>query len=178
MTDTGASDSIHGYIQQLEVFDMDADGKSDIVTLDDSGEMSILYGTVRNVNGKQEHVFTKKVVESGLGMRISKEVRNDGGAFSFSGLLYPDQGTEPSGKIVNPESTTGAVNQGMIDNIIYYQYAYQSDNLNRSAEEKKNTAIGSSAGANMKRNADGTYAKDAKGNPIDDAGSMSFNAMS
>ncbi len=38
--------------------------------------------------------------------------------------------------------------------------------------------IGLSVGANMKRNADGTYAKDGDGNYIDDAGSVSFDAMS
>lgn len=177
VSENGGAESIHGYIQQLEAFDMDADGKTDIVTFDDSGEINILYGTVRDVNGKKERMFTKKLIESGLGMRLSKEIRNDGGAFSFSGLLYPDQGTEPSGKIVNPENATGAINQGMIDNIIYYQYAYQSGNDDRSPEDKKDTAISSSAGANMKRNPDGTYAKDALGNPIDDAGSMSYDVM-
>lgn len=45
---------------------MDHDGKSDIVTLDDSGEINILYGTIREIAGKKEPVFTKKLVESGL----------------------------------------------------------------------------------------------------------------
>jgi len=44
--------------------------------------------------------------------------------------------------------------------------------------EQVDRAIGSSVGANMRRNPDGTYAKDAEGNYIDDAGSVSYDAMS
>lgn len=47
VNESGAPDSIHGQIEQMETFDMDADGKMDIITLDDSGEMNILYGTER-----------------------------------------------------------------------------------------------------------------------------------
>lgn len=47
VNESGAPDSIHGQIEQMEIFDMDADGKMDLVTLDDSGEMNILYGTER-----------------------------------------------------------------------------------------------------------------------------------
>lgn len=151
---------------------MDADGKTDIVTLDDSGEINILYGSVRETAGKKERVFTKKLIESGLGMRLSKEVRNDGGAFSYTGLKFPDQGTEASGKPLDPVGLTGAVNQGMIDNIIYYQYNYRSDNGMGLGKGKKDGAIGASVGANMKRNPDGTYAKDPDGNYIDDAGKI------
>ena len=63
---SGKPDTLHGYIQQLEIFDMDADGKSDLVIFDDSGEINILYGTVRNNSGKIEHIFTKKLIEDGL----------------------------------------------------------------------------------------------------------------
>lgn len=54
-------------------------------------------------------------------------MRNDGGVFSYAGLTFPDQGTDPSGKALDMDGMTGAVNQGMIDNIIYYQYGYQSN---------------------------------------------------
>lgn len=175
---SGAAEDIHGYIQQLEIFDMDHDGKTDIVTLDDNGEINILYGTVREVSGKQEHIFTKKLIENGLGVRLSKEIRNDDGAFSYTGLVFPNQGTASTGKNFNPDGLTGAVNQGMIDNIIYYQYNYQSDTSNQTSGQIGNVVLGGSFGANMKRNPDGTYAKDAAGNYIDDAGSMSYNAMS
>lgn len=45
---------------------MDHDGKTDIVILDDSGEINILYGTSRIIAGKKEHIFTKKRIEGGL----------------------------------------------------------------------------------------------------------------
>ena len=43
-SESGSLDGMRGFIQQLKVFDMDNDGKDDIVLLDDSGEISILYG--------------------------------------------------------------------------------------------------------------------------------------
>lgn len=124
---SGALEDIHGYVQQLEVFDMDHDGKTDIITLDDSGEINILYGTIRETAGKKEHIFTKKLIESGLGMRLSREIRNDGGAFSYAGLKIPSDRTDSSADSVISEGVTGAVNQGLIDNVIYYQYAYESN---------------------------------------------------
>lgn len=151
INESGVKDGIHGNIQQLEIFDMDADGKSDIVTLDDSGEMSILYGTVRETAGKKEHVFVKKLIESGLGMRLSKETRNDGGAFSFAGLSIPkDTETLPS------DGATGAINQGMINNIIYYSFNYQSDNAGKALGEKKDVAIAASVGTDITDNANNT----------------------
>lgn len=50
-------------------------------------------------------------------MRLSTVVRNDGGAFSYTGLVLPIAST----------NTPNGVNQAMIDNLIYYQYNYQSD---------------------------------------------------
>ena len=116
---------------------MDADGKTDIVTLDDSGEINILYGTTRYLNGKTEHIFTKKLIESGLGMRLSKEARNDGGAFSYTSLKLPDQ----KALSTDTEGLSGSVNQTMIDNIIYYQFGYQSENESVSTDDKRNAAI-------------------------------------
>jgi hypothetical protein len=60
-------DSIHGLVQQVEIFDMDADGKSDIVTVDDSGEINVLYGEVQKLNESQtRRIFRKYIIESGL----------------------------------------------------------------------------------------------------------------
>lgn len=124
---------------------MDADGKDDIVTMDDSGEINILYGTVRNVAGKEEHVFTKKLIESGFGMRLSKEVRHDGGAFSYAGLTFPKS------VALAPESmsATGEVNQDMVNNIIYYQFEYQSPNETKTPEEKKESALRAAVGTDI-----------------------------
>lgn len=97
---------------------MDADGKIDIITTDDSGEINILYGSTRVVSGKTEHFFTKKLIENGLGMILSKEVRNDGGAFSYTGLVLPST--------IN----SGNVDQGLINNVIYYSLNYVSESGN------------------------------------------------
>lgn len=129
VNESGALDSIHGLVQQLEVFDMDADGKSDIVILDDSGELSILYGTVRTIAGKEEHIFVKKLIESGLGIRLSTAVRNDGGAFSYTGLTS-NLGTTG----INTSASSSTVNQGLIDNLIYYIYNYRSVSATQNSQ--------------------------------------------
>lgn len=41
---SGNVTTLAGRIQQLEVFDMDHDGYSDLVTVDSAGELNILYG--------------------------------------------------------------------------------------------------------------------------------------
>lgn len=105
-------------------------------------------------------------------------MRNDGGAFSYKGLVFPDQNTDPTGKTTNLDGMTGAINQGMIDNLIYRQISYQSDSDNRTPEQKKDAAIRASVGSNMKRNPDGTYATDADGNYIIDAGNVPYNTLS
>lgn len=120
----------------------------------------------------------KKLVESGLAVHLSRDVRNDGGAFSYKGLQFPNQNTDPTGNDTHLDGMTGAINQGMIDNLAYRQINYQSDSDNRTPEQKKEAAIRASVGSSMKRNPDGTYAKDAEGNYIDDAGSVAYNALS
>jgi plasmid replication initiation protein len=42
--DLSAQMSLSGSIIQAEVFDMDSDGRDDITTLDDAGEIHIFYG--------------------------------------------------------------------------------------------------------------------------------------
>ncbi len=118
---SGSVTALAGRIQQLEVFDMDHDGYSDIVTVDDAGELSILYGGVRSgSNGTQDHIFTKKLIDDGLGLKLSSETRNDGGAFYYQGLDYPTQLSTST----DTTALSGAVNQRMIDNLIYYRYNY------------------------------------------------------
>lgn len=41
---TGTPETVNGAIMQMEMFDMDRDGKMDLVISDDSGELNILYG--------------------------------------------------------------------------------------------------------------------------------------
>lgn len=95
---------------------MDHDGYTDIVTVDDSGEINILYGGTRVVSDTNvEHIFTKKLIEPSIGIQLSPDVRNDGGAFTYEGLAYPEEPT------INTDDASGSVNQGLINNIIYYR---------------------------------------------------------
>lgn len=178
VNESGVQDHINGQIEQMQAFDMDADGKTDLVTIDDSGELNVLYGTQSATTANKQRVFIKKTLEKGLAVHLSRDVRNDGGAFSYQGLRFPDQDTDPSGKSVALDGLSGAVNRGMIDNLVYREIDYRSANDPRSPEEKKDAAIQASVGSNMKRNPDGTYARDADGNFIDDAGSVSYDVLS
>lgn len=121
---------------------MDHDGRADIVTMDDSGEINILYGEV-SANGA--HIFRKHLIEKGLGLRLSGEVRSDGGAFSYAGLTFPTQNIGLQRKALDPDANTGTLNQEMIDNLIYYQYAYGSDNA-VAVGNNQQTALQSAVG--------------------------------
>ena len=63
LPDTG----LNGSIMQLETFDMDQDGKTDIVISDDSGELNILYGTSSSDGGV---AFTKKNLDRNIGLKL------------------------------------------------------------------------------------------------------------
>ena len=51
---------------QLETFDMDRDGKLDLVISDDSGELNILYGSVDSTG----LYFTKKTLDTNIGLKL------------------------------------------------------------------------------------------------------------
>lgn len=127
----------------MEIFDMDHDGRDDIVTLDDSGEINILYG---EVTADGSHVFRKHLIEGGLGLKLSTEVRSDQGAFSYDGLTFPTQNAGLMRQSLDPNADPASLNQEMIDNLIYYQYGYDSDNV--TAKNSARTAISASIGTN------------------------------
>ena len=52
---------------QLESFDMDKDGKLDLVYSDDAGELAILYGA-QDGNGLY---FQKKLLDGDIGLKLS-----------------------------------------------------------------------------------------------------------
>lgn len=52
---------------QLEAFDMDKDGKLDLVYSDDAGELVILYGA-QDSNGLY---FQKKLLDGDIGLKLS-----------------------------------------------------------------------------------------------------------
>ena len=76
---------VSGHIVRAEWFDMDNDGKGDIVILDDLWEISIFYG-----NGTSEDPqFTKKRIAGDYGVRLSWEPRNDNALVYFKWLYQP-----------------------------------------------------------------------------------------
>ncbi len=121
---------IKGGIMQLETFDMDKDGADDIVITDDSGELSILYGG-SDASGTK---FTKKVLATDLGLKLTSEAMNEGGAMHWDGLpevQSPDQtdyyneslalGQNPSTTDNSTSSALSATDQKrLLDSKLYY----------------------------------------------------------
>lgn len=66
-------------IQQLKVYDMDADGRDDLVYLTQEGELGILYGS-------ENGVFAKKILDETLGLALASETTDRGGAFYGSNV--------------------------------------------------------------------------------------------
>jgi len=78
--------SLSGSIIQADTFDMDADGRDDIVTLDDAWEIHIFYGW----GSSQSPLFTKKFVWDGYAIELQSESQSFGGAVYFDGLTQID----------------------------------------------------------------------------------------
>ncbi len=78
--------SLSGSIIQAESFDMDADGKDDIVTLDDAGEIHIFYGWWTT----EAPVFTKKFIGDGYAIKLSETTISHGWAIYYDGLTQID----------------------------------------------------------------------------------------
>lgn len=123
---------------------MDHDGYTDIVTVDDAGELNILYGGSRLRNGVSEHIFTKHLVDNGLGIQVSPNVRNDGGAFYYDGLPQISPTAVTSTDTGSLDST-----KAILDNMIYYQDTYASDRVLNSPAARNailRASIGSGSG--------------------------------
>lgn len=82
---SGALAPLRGAITQLVSFDMDRDGVDDIITLDDAGDLSILYGSIGRINevSTNEVIFQKKPIDEGISIALSPAARTDGGALYF-----------------------------------------------------------------------------------------------
>ncbi len=142
----GSEGALGGNVVQLEAFDMDTDGKTDLIVSDESGELNIFYGAVSgdapgevpaggSVAG--ETVFVKKNLDTGLGLRVSGAVHSDSdGAVFFDGIpqlagspTEPDQARflEESRSALAAESSGGVpadVKNALVDAKLYYQRAY------------------------------------------------------
>lgn len=147
--------TLRGKIVQLESYDMDGDGKTDLVTTDESGELNVLYGKV--LDGQT--VFTKKILDSDLALRLTSADRIDGGAVTFDGIpqlknpTVPDQARYlAESKALSEAGDEGGippeVMKANIDAKLYYVHAYQVATayagaaLNTQLENRLSATIG------------------------------------
>ena len=88
---------LDGRIVRAEMFDMDNDGKDDIVTLDDAWEINIFYGWGSSINP----VFTKLTISDDNWIKINSEVRNDNSLVYFDWLYQPENWATENDRINN-----------------------------------------------------------------------------
>ncbi len=95
------------WVTQFKIYDMDADGKDDIVYLTESWELAILYGTVT------PRTFTKKILESNLGVRLSGASEKSGWAIraTTTPLVYPS----------NVSSTSTGADENVLHDEVFYE---------------------------------------------------------
>lgn len=118
----GSNVTLSGKITQLAVYDMDQDGLDDIVVGDDSGTISTLYSGKKN----DSLVFTRKIVDSSLGLRLSGKASNTGAAVRFDGIgeiaehTQMDYATESARLDQNTTGLPEDVAKALADSRIYY----------------------------------------------------------
>lgn len=131
--ETGNEVNLWWSIVQLEVFDMDHDWKDDIVTVDDSGQLNILYWKVLD----SELVFTKKLIDDKLWIKLNTASSNNWWAIYYTGLpqIKPIDQTDyynQSKSLLNanwdtlPQDTLKA----QLDSLIYYTYNTGPERVN------------------------------------------------
>jgi uncharacterized repeat protein (TIGR01451 family) len=81
--DIASQMSLSGAIIQAEAFDMDSDGKDDIVTLDDAWEIHIFYGAWDAENPE----FTKKFIWDGYAIELSNTAISHGWWIYYDWLI-------------------------------------------------------------------------------------------
>ncbi|EKE29579.1 MAG: hypothetical protein ACD_2C00141G0001 [uncultured bacterium (gcode 4)] len=140
-------------IQQLELFDMDRDGKTDLVTVDDSGELNILYWAWKKIDKYSwKLVFFKKMIDNTLWLKLESSVTKNWGAIYHDSLKQIADIWNQSQQLLESQNllsdfknwatSTAATNDAlntMLDKLIYYQEKYQdtaSWTLSASEKEK------------------------------------------
>ncbi len=132
------------------VFDMDADWKDDIVTLDDNWEINIFYGGWTHDNPK----FTKKLVDKGYSIKLKNTPRSDYSFVYFDWVpqinrnnsnLKALESSEELNKAINDSIKThnsskiastnnriisDNVNTELINNLIYLNFPYSTWTIN------------------------------------------------
>nr|MDD3720153.1 VCBS repeat-containing protein [Candidatus Gracilibacteria bacterium] len=131
--------NLNGSIVRTSSFDMDNDGKKDIVTLDTSGEINIFYGGGTSTSP----VFTKKKVGDGYLMKLDSQVKDGNGAVYYAGLPTLNNDQTLNNMILSNEDLIKAIqsagtgsnnsfdiDQRLIDNILFVKLPYSTGSLN------------------------------------------------
>lgn len=156
--------SLSGSIIQAEAYDMDKDGKDDIVTLDDAGQIHVFYGS-----GTQKNpTFQKKYIGDGYAISLSDEAISHGGAVYFDGLTQIDEeraldilrnsqdyldavGEEilsggPDAGENMPENTT--IDESFVERYLYVSLPYLPTNFSQDNIPGESTPAGTQENAN------------------------------
>ena len=105
-----------GKISQTSVFDMDNDGKTDIVVLDESGELSIFYGWWTSANP----TFEKKVIVKWLWLTLWNDIKKDWWVLYYAGLYQPEN-MSPADRLKMWDKN---IDKWVIDSEIYVNLPY------------------------------------------------------
>ncbi len=122
-------------INQIIAFDMDLDGKMDLVILDDVWDLHIFYGTAT------EGRFDKKLIDSWLWIRLNGEIRKDLWALYYDGLyqipkdktlenltsseeLLQELKKNSNNLSNNTQNQAQKLNEGLIDKLVFTQMNY------------------------------------------------------
>ncbi len=114
---------LNAKIVQVKIFDMDADWRMDLTTLDDAWNINIFYG---NPSGEASK-FTKKEISSGYGMTLNSEIRDDGALVYFPWLVQISKDELLQELIKNnwtDASSSWAIDDALIDRIMFEQINY------------------------------------------------------
>lgn len=147
---------LNGKVLQLFAFDMDNDGKHDLVIYDESGEINIFYWG-ENAGNLQ---FTRKNISSWWWVQLSSESRNDGWIVYFDGMYQVDTNSQAqvitssedlmrqvqnnvnrmSSRSATPpaSSQTSNLNESALDNMMFVQVSYThpfDQNSQRNVDE-------------------------------------------
>lgn len=105
--------TLSGSIIQAEVFDMDNDSRSDIVTLDDAGQIHIFYGW----GDAQNPRFESLSVGDGYGIKLSEATISRWGALYFDGLPQIDNSGNLSSLASGNNAFVEAINSASSDGV-------------------------------------------------------------
>ncbi|EKE27248.1 MAG: hypothetical protein ACD_3C00233G0001 [uncultured bacterium (gcode 4)] len=150
----GKETALNWAIQQLELFDMDNDGKTDIVTVDDSGELNILYWAWKEVDKhKWKLVFFKKMIDNTLWMTLWTSVTKNWGAIYYDSLAQIKDSWDHAQHLSDSQSLlsdfkswqwnadNSEVLKTMLDKLVYYQEKYQDTASWSVSQAEKEKAI-------------------------------------